>query len=1125
MTKDLSSAKQLQLQCGCGKAFDVLEWQVIDVAGRPDLEGHLLAGEAQASLCPACEIPHVRSQPLGLLLRCTAARVLVVVGEFDDDQDDEPSWYSTLGEQLSDEAVAVEFAPWNAVPFLLSRDLDADLAEPSAAREDVMARHGPEFAEGYSITLANVLLVLDEQLLSQLAATLATATDADMFRARLERTSAARMAALMAWLETQREAEPDEPRHTMVLQLLNEAEKDLVAAFEGHHRRMVELGSALGSTIEEHVNRLVSHRDSGRLAELLSEVPAALAAAGQIGDDEALAAVNELGAYGLLHRQGGDRAEDVDSAIACYELVLSFTSPGSEARASRLMNLASAVGQRVHGDVRRNLARAESLLREAIDIADPDDLQLRSMMLTNLAVFLTWPFPGEVVDRAIEARSLCEEALRHRSPDLDATDWAYTQTNLAVALERLADHGQLDLEEAQATYEQILEHEAAIKDRWIVSTTRLHLAKVLESLSQEPRDPEAGARMLDRASVLLRGAAEDEPQLILRGRMLYRLAQVDERRGFHQESLETLAMAVRLLEPSQAPDQSADAAFDLAWRQAERGDWQAAASSYSRGVEATEILIAAPLLRGDREDAIRRRAREHRWAAFALARVGRVEQAVLTLENGRTRELRRQLRVQDPQIERLEHLSPSLADRLRNASVALVSQSEDASISQGSELEDVIAEVRRLPGMAQFGTGVTLNDVADAASPTSPLVFINPTPHGTVVLSVDHEGGIDSEFWPLTSREVAFRLFFGVEPDTFDLDSAAAELLSSDGSSQLPTAASFVASAGGDNPERLKEALEAALPWLGEQVGTPLDDLLERLGATSAVIVACGPLAAAPLAAAGWQQGDPASCLLDRRCLTMAGSATSHLSARRRTEPARRNTRRFLALADPSNDLPAARGEAHAIAELFGDEAEVVEGPAATSAVLVHRAEGASHLHLACHARGGMLDYQEAGLLLADGYVPMADIPRVRLGNCRLVVASACQTAVLDISELNEEAISLGSTLLAAGAACAVASLWSVDDLATALLITRFYEQMLNDPEDDPAAALWNAQLWLRGLDEPTEREFVGAHGHLAEHFRRRAQARDLPGRRGSADDPSDARERRPYAHAEYWAAFITMGG
>lgn len=73
-----------------------------------------------------------------------------------------------------------------------------------------------------------------------------------------------------------------------------------------------------------------------------------------------------------------------------------------------------------------------------------------------------------------------------------------------------------------------------------------------------------------------------------------------------------------------------------------------------------------------------------------------------------------------------------------------------------------------------------------------------------------------------------------------------------------------------------------------------------------------------------------------------------------------------------------------------------------------------------------------------------------------LLTLSACQTAAGD----DRAALGLAGVAVKAGARSALATLWFINDQATALLITEFYHQ-LRDPDLSKAKALQRAQLIL----------------------------------------------------------------
>jgi CHAT domain-containing protein len=93
-----------------------------------------------------------------------------------------------------------------------------------------------------------------------------------------------------------------------------------------------------------------------------------------------------------------------------------------------------------------------------------------------------------------------------------------------------------------------------------------------------------------------------------------------------------------------------------------------------------------------------------------------------------------------------------------------------------------------------------------------------------------------------------------------------------------------------------------------------------------------------------------------------------------------------------------------------------------------------------------------------DGFLRLADVYSLEL-DADLVVLSACRTA-LGKEVRGEGLIGLTRGFMHAGAARVLASLWSVDDRATAELMKRFYRHLLKD-HLTPPAALRAAQLGM----------------------------------------------------------------
>ena len=92
-----------------------------------------------------------------------------------------------------------------------------------------------------------------------------------------------------------------------------------------------------------------------------------------------------------------------------------------------------------------------------------------------------------------------------------------------------------------------------------------------------------------------------------------------------------------------------------------------------------------------------------------------------------------------------------------------------------------------------------------------------------------------------------------------------------------------------------------------------------------------------------------------------------------------------------------------------------------------------------------------------DGFIRLHELYNLTLP-ADLVVLSACETA-LGREIRGEGIVGLTRGLMYAGAARVVASLWKVDDVATADLMKRFYAGLLGERPLSPAAALRAAQV------------------------------------------------------------------
>ena len=173
-----------------------------------------------------------------------------------------------------------------------------------------------------------------------------------------------------------------------------------------------------------------------------------------------------------------------------------------------------------------------------------------------------------------------------------------------------------------------------------------------------------------------------------------------------------------------------------------------------------------------------------------------------------------------------------------------------------------------------------------------------------------------------------------------------------------------------------------------------------------------------------------------------------------------------------------------------------------------------------------------------------------RLGRPRLVVLSACETGLYDIDRNPDEFVGLPATFMQLGAAGVIGTLWQVDDRATALIITRFYELHLGQGIPPPAA-LKQAQAWLRTSTKAELIAYGKAAGLKAGLSPQRIaeigtaiNRRSLDGDArfavswkllqdkaeaaakaiGKAWSEDEQLNSRPFEHPYYWGAFVYTG-
>ncbi|MBA2284583.1 MAG: CHAT domain-containing protein [Ktedonobacteraceae bacterium] len=263
----------------------------------------------------------------------------------------------------------------------------------------------------------------------------------------------------------------------------------------------------------------------------------------------------------------------------------------------------------------------------------------------------------------------------------------------------------------------------------------------------------------------------------------------------------------------------------------------------------------------------------------------------------------------------------------------------------------------------------------------------------------------------------------------------------------------------------LQRELQRCQSVLRETLLQPVFSWLHEAGVGSLTLVPCGRLAAFPLEGTLLDDG---RTLGETLPTSIAPSALSLLHDEHTSAP----RTGIYALGNPyptQQNLRWGEAEAFTLAEL-GTRLELFASVKvqwqASRDWLIEALHTGLVVNASCHGIFDTQNFLRSRLFLAhEEELTLADMlsDRVDLRGLRLLILSACQTAILDLQGARDEVRSLAAGMLQAGAAAILASLWSVDDRATYLLMVRFalewFPQMHTEP---PATALARAQRWLR---------------------------------------------------------------
>lgn len=810
---------------------------------------------------------------------------------------------------------------------------------------------------------------------------------------------------------------------------------------------------------------------------------------------------------------GSEMAGDLDRAVSAFQEAIDIQRAlGNKVERLRLqVNLAMAF---VHVEGPRygaNVERAIEILKPALTEIDPhQDPEVFVEATNGLGSAFMARQEGERNLNLLEAVRWFRAGrgrLDKADPDMQAS-WVRASVNLALALESIKISQEKHLKEADGILNEVvawLEQRKRFEDTvkplaiqfdirltWASWGDREHLdeaGKLLAKAEQRAVNLSAERRaqlMADRGDYLRArfvagdAAALDQAVAAYRGALalvgpasapsmwasmqnnLGNACNTRSRPDLYDCALEGYQQALRVRTEQAMPREHADTLVNLANLEFERGHWQRSAELYAllarRHRSMFETIEQQTVL-------LRSASQSKRWferAAYALARQGQAEEGLWIAEQGKVRLLKRRLGLKD--------VVPG-------------------ELAESGGLDRISAPI---------GTLVLLPIVSTKGA----LVF---------ALFRSEQGWRLRTFFldGLSADEVVAFMQGRVEVEGPGGWLGAYRQVVEQGVSHEPARQALITE------------LRNSQAWLGQRLVQPVFASLQSEGIVPKFVawITQGELAVLPIHAALMTDGRP---LLEHVPVMYAPSLLLLRSSAVAAGHRPRKALRLVTVGNPTNDptLLFAEAEARSAASrLPPSKSMVLVGARATGASIKQALKSAQIFHFAGHASFSREDPQKSHLVLAgDQRLTVADLQAaVSAEGPELAILSACESGMIQISDIANEFQGLPAAFLGLGTKGVLSSLWPVDDGPTLFLIDHLMAQTLLSERPLPQA-LREAQLWLRDVRGEELAQVARRLAGLVKPGETKAQLEKL------AWIFERKPQWQPYADPIQWAGFFFSG-
>jgi len=776
-------------------------------------------------------------------------------------------------------------------------------------------------------------------------------------------------------------------------------------------------------------------------------------------------------------------------------------------------NLAIAYRERIYGVRADNLEEALTCYKNTLQVITRETLPIDwATIMTNLGSVFLYRIRGVRADNLEEAIVCYKKALKVFTDNAMLVEKASTIHNMATAYYNRIREKQADnLEKAIAYYQDALHvrtHEAMPLD-WAQTMNSLASAYSHSFSGKRADNLEKAIAYYEKVLRVLTPKAMpvDWAQTVSNLANVYQKCIYGKRADNLEKAIESYQAALRVITREAMPHDHRQTQRNLGHLYFDENNWQAAHTAYKAALQTTETLYTvdegstegrqAEL--GENKDLAAR-------ASYCLAKLGHFDEAVVTLEQGRTRAFSETYNTTLLKMASTtdQQAFAEASEQVKALEKEIYTAGQENTRSKNKVLADLKAARAKLSTVVDIlrqtvpdflPEGLNFPSICKLATTLKqPLVYLLTTSKGssalivppyTTTLSAKQAIWLDD----FTEEDLNGLLFD--EPDGTTLRYLHGTVL---GDFQV-----------------LSSVLTEVIQLLNKRLIAPLVRHLEQLGHSQARLIPMDNLNLLPLHAG------------TDLTLSFAPSARLLQAALNKTQPYADAPLSLLGIGNPTahGQKPLKYGsvEGASVAALFPNQQQFCQNAATREAVL-SALHDKTHIHFSCHGLFNQDEPLDSALYLTGkDRLTVQDLilGNVDLTKVRMVVLAACQTGITDFTKVPNEVIGFSGAFMQGGVPAIISTLWPVDDMVTMLLLKRFYQIYLQKNQP-PVHALQQAQHWLRDATVD-ELRLVDFYQNIYFESKKKDQEAYLAMRHYK-----NRLQEKPFAHPYYWAGFVFSG-